>query len=47
MNKEVETKLKNLRNMLDEGEKSELVEYSYEKFISELDNKDKADLTDL
>jgi len=39
MLEDVETKLKNLRNMLEEGEKSGIAEYSYEEFISELDNK--------
>ena len=34
-----ESKLETLRNLLDEGEKSELVDYSYEEFITELDSK--------
>lgn len=32
-----ETKLKTLRNLLEEGEKSGTVEYSYEKLIDSLD----------
>ncbi|MCG8333891.1 MAG: type II toxin-antitoxin system ParD family antitoxin [Proteobacteria bacterium] len=32
-----ETKLKNLRSLLEEGEKSGFVEYSYEKLIETLD----------
>ncbi len=32
-----ETKLNALRNMLDEGEKSGFVDYSYEKLIDSLD----------
>jgi len=39
MLEDVETKLKNLRTMLEEGEQSGIAEYSYEEFISELDNK--------
>ncbi len=39
MLEDVETKLKNLRNMLEEGEQSGIAEYSYDEFISELDNK--------
>ncbi|MCK4866280.1 MAG: type II toxin-antitoxin system ParD family antitoxin [Gammaproteobacteria bacterium] len=35
---DAETKLETLREMLDEGEKSGLVDYSYEGLVSELDN---------
>jgi len=35
-----ETKLEILRNLLAEGEKSGLSDYSYEKLIESLDNKD-------
>ncbi|MCK4864075.1 MAG: type II toxin-antitoxin system ParD family antitoxin [Gammaproteobacteria bacterium] len=35
---DAETKLETLRGMLDEGEKSGLVDYSYEGLVSELDN---------
>ena len=35
-----ETKLETLRNLLAEGEKSGFVDYSYEKLIEALDNKD-------
>ena len=38
MLEDVETKLQNLRNLLEEGEQSGIAEYSYEEFISELDN---------
>lgn len=34
-----ESKLETLRNLLDEGEKSELIDYSYEELIAELDGK--------
>jgi len=33
-----ENKLQTLRTLLDEGEKSGLVDYSYENIISEIDN---------
>ncbi|MBI5041657.1 MAG: type II toxin-antitoxin system ParD family antitoxin [Gammaproteobacteria bacterium] len=35
-----ETKLETLRNLLAEGEKSGFADYSYEKLIEALDNKD-------
>ncbi len=35
---DAETKLETLRERLDEGEKSGLVDYSYEGLVSELDN---------
>jgi antitoxin ParD1/3/4 len=34
---ETETKLENLRAMLDEGEKSGFADYSYENLVAELD----------
>ena len=37
MLEDTETKLETLRNLLDEGEKSGFVDYSYEKLIASLD----------
>ena len=36
---DTETKLETLRNLLDEGEKSGFVDYSYEKLIEKIDQK--------
>ena len=36
---DTETKLETLRELLDEGEQSGFVDYSYEDIVSELDNK--------
>jgi antitoxin ParD1/3/4 len=38
MLEDAETKLETLRNLLEEGEASGLTEYTYEEFISEMDN---------
>ncbi|MEX2365860.1 MAG: type II toxin-antitoxin system ParD family antitoxin, partial [Pseudohongiellaceae bacterium] len=38
MLEDTESKLETLRRLLDEGEQSGLVDYSYEALISELDN---------
>ena len=41
MLEDTENKLDTLRRMLAEGEQSGLVEYSYEAFIAELDDREK------